>query len=207
MVDAVLNIWSRFEPKGSTLPNGLQLANAVSGDRRLSFANYYNRIGNPKAAAALLGASQLPVTHVNAGWNAAFAQSLALQGQQEQAKALFDQVLDREPDQIVALRGRSALEARTGMTRQAIVDAQRLVTISPKAGEDRILLAQTYLAARNGEAVRRTLWQAFQELPEDERVYAALKSVLSSTGDQEGERRLNDEVADSRTTQLTKELM
>jgi predicted Zn-dependent protease len=207
MVDAVLRIWSRFEPKGSTLPSGLQLAQAVSGDRRLAFANYYNRVGKPQAAAALLGGSQLPVTHLNAGWNAAFAQSLALQGHDQEAKILFDQVLDREADQVEALRGRSALEARTGLTRQAIVDAQRLVTISPKTGEDRILLAQAYLAARNGDEVRRTLWRAFQELPDDERVFAALRSVLASTGDQEGEQRLNDELADRRTTQLTKELM
>ena len=132
---------------------------------------------------------------------------MALQGQTEDAKKLFDMVLDREPDQIDALRGRSALETRTGLTRQAALDGQRLITISPKTGEDRLLLAQAYLAARNANEVRRTLWEAFQELPDDERVFAALKSVLASTGDLEGAQRLNDEIADRRTTKLTKELM
>jgi tetratricopeptide (TPR) repeat protein len=206
-VDRILTLWSRFAPKGATLPGGLKLANAVTGERRLAFANYYNRVGQPAAAAALLGGSQLPITHVNAPWNAAVAQSLALRGRLSEAKTLFDQVLDREPDQVDALRGRSALEAHTGLARQAIMDAQRLVTISPKTGEDRLLLAQAYLAAGKKEEVRRTLWEAFQELPDDERVYGALKSVLASTGDTEGEQRLNDELADRRTRMLTKELI
>ena len=141
------------------------------------------------------------------GLNAVVAQSMALQGQLGGAKALFDQVLASEPDQVEALRGRSALEARTGQSKQAIIDAQRLVTINPKAGEDRLLLAQGYLAARNGRDVRRTLWQAFQELPDDERVFAALKSVLATTGDTDGAQRLNEELADRRVTSLSKELL
>lgn len=207
MVEQILAIWARYAPKGAALPNGDRLANATTGDRRLSFARYFNRTGKPAAAAALLGGSQLPITHTNAAWNANVAQAMALQGHTEDAKKLFDMVLDREPDQTDALRGRSALETRTGSTRQAALDAQRLVTISPKTGEDRLLLAQAYLAARNGTQVRRTLWEAFQELPDDERVFAALKSVLASTGDVEGAQRLNDEIADRRTTKLTKELM
>jgi tetratricopeptide (TPR) repeat protein len=207
IVGEVLDLWARFAPKGATLPDGMKLANGATGERRLSFAKYYNRVGQPGAAAALLGGSQLPVTHVNAPWNAAVAQSLALRGRDDEANKLFDLVLNREPDQVDALRGRSALEARTGRTRQAVIDAQRLVTITPKTGEDRLLLAQAHLAARNDDEVRRTLWQAFQDLPDDERVYAALKSVLASTGDKEGEQRLANELADRRTTKLTKEMI
>jgi predicted Zn-dependent protease len=207
VVDQILTLWSRFAPLHTTFPNGMSLANSVDGERRLAFANYYNRIGDAHAAAALLGGSQLPVTHANAGWNAAVAQALALQGQVAEAKKLFDLVLSREPDQVEALRGRSALEARTGAAKQAIIDAQRLVTITPNTGEDRLLLAQAYLAARNGRQVRRTLWEAFQELPNDERVFSALKSVLASTGDKDGVQRLNDEIADRRSQELTKELI
>jgi len=207
VTDQVLTLWARFAPQGATLPGGTKLANSAAGEQRLSFANYYNRIGQPDSAASLLEGSKLPVTHLNAGWNAAVAQSLALRGRDTEAKKLFDLVLDREPDQIDALRGRSALEARTGMTKQAVIDAQRAVTISPDTGEDRLLLAQAYMAARNGQEVRRTLWQAFQELPDDERVFAALKSVLKAAGDMEGEHRLDNELADRRTTKLTRELI
>ncbi|HEU4695743.1 MAG TPA: tetratricopeptide repeat protein [Sphingomicrobium sp.] len=207
VIDQILTLWSRFAPPHSILPNAMKLATSVDGERRLAFANYFNRIDDPRAAAALLGGRQLPVTHANAGWNAAVAQSLALQGQLADARKLFDLVLSREPDQVDALRGRSALEARTGAAKQAVIDAQRLVTITPKTGEDRLLLAQAYLAARNGTQVRRTLWDAFQELPDDERVSSALRSVLASTGDKEGVQRLDDEVSDRRSQKLTKELI
>lgn len=161
----------------------------------------------PAAAATLLTDKHLPVTHVNARWNAVFAQALALQGRSAEAKQLFDMVLDREPDQAEALRGRSALEAKSGLTRQAVIDAQRLVTIEPNSGEDRLLLAQSYLAAGNRQEVQRTLWQAFQDLPDDERVFSALRSVLASTGDVEGQRRVEAEFNDRRMAELTKELV
>jgi len=132
---------------------------------------------------------------------------MALQERAADAKTLFDQVLDEEPDQVEALRGRSALEARTGQAKQAVIDALRLVTISPGTGEDRLILAQAYLAAGNRREVRRTLWQAFQDIPEDERVYSALKSVLASTGDHDSLRRVDQEIADRRISNLTKELI
>lgn len=207
LLENVLTLWARYAPASASLPNGVKLANAVSGDRRVSFANYYNRRGAPQVAAALLQASQLPVSHSNARWNAVFAQTLALQGRNPEAKRLFDQVLDREPDQVDALRGRATLEAKLGQNKQAIIDSQRLVTISPNSGEDRVLLAQAYLAARNADQVRRTLWDAFRDLPDDERVFSALKSVLASTGDAEGLRRLDDEFNDRRSVQLMKDLV
>jgi tetratricopeptide (TPR) repeat protein len=207
VVSDVLDLWSRFAPRGTLVPNANRLAQQVSGERRASFAQYFNRVGDPAAAAALLGQSQLPVNHTNARWNAAFAQALALQGRIPEAKRLFDLVVSREPDQVDALRGRIAIEMRTGAAKQAVIDGQRLVTISPDRGDDRVLLARAYLAAGARNDVRRTLWKAVQELPDDERVLAALRSVLASTGDKEGEQRLNDEIADLRRTQLTKELI
>jgi Flp pilus assembly protein TadD len=206
LLDNALELWARYAPQGSSLPNALNLANAVSGDRRVAFADYFNRIGKADAAAALLPSTQLPVTHSNARWNAVLAQSLALQGRDGEAKHLFDLVLDREPDQVEALRGRSALEAKSGSS-QAVIDAQRLVTISPTSGEDRVLLARAYLAAGKDNEVRRTLWQAFRDLPDDERVFSALKSVLVSTGDADGLRRLSDEFNDRRNTKLMKDLV
>lgn len=207
LVDSALALWARYAPPGVILPDGMKIAGAASGDRRVSFASYYNRMGKATNGAALLGGSQLPVTHENARWNAVFAQSLALEGKNDEAQRLFDLVLEREPDQVDALRGRSVLESKTGHTRQAVIDAQRLVTISPNSGEDRLLLAQAHLKAGNRNEVRRTLWQAFQDLPDDERVFSALRSVLASTGDVEGQRRLTEEFRDRRVAKLTKELV
>ena len=93
------------------------------------------------------------------------------------------------------------------MTREAVVDAQRLVSANPDDGEDRLLLARAFAAAGNKREVARTLWQAFQDLPGDESVIAALKSALVSTGDLDGVRRLNDEFADRRKAKLVKDLV
>jgi len=207
LIDATLDLWARYAPAGTVLPDGIKLANAASAEARVAFANYFNSVGKPTVAETLLGSSRLPVTHVNARLNAVLAQSMARQGRLADARRLFDLVLDREPDQVEALRGRTALEIRLGQTKQAVIDAQRLVTISPESGQDRLLLAQAYLAARNGREVRRALWQAFQDLPDDERVFSALRSVLASSGDLEGQRRLHDEFADRRRLELTKDLV
>lgn len=207
IVDATLVSWARYAPAGQVLPGALQLAKTSTGEQRVAFANYFNHISKPTAAAALLGGTQLPINPGNSRWNAVIAQSLALQGRPAEAKQLFDRVLQAEPDQLDALRGRSALEAKTGMTREAVVDAQRLVSATPNTGDDRLLLAQAFLAAGNRRGVTRTLWQAFQDLPEDERVLAALKSVLVSAGDLDGERRLTEEFADQRKSKLVKDLV
>ena len=207
LVQKTLESWAADAPRGTFLPNGEALAKAVDGDRRASFAEYYNRLDKPAVAEALLQGSQLPVTHENARWNAVFAEALALQGKAGDARQLFDLVLQREPDQVDALRGRIALNVKTGGAKQAVVDAQRLVTISPDSGQDRLLLAQAYLSAGNRDEVRRTLWQAFQDLPGDERVLSALKSVLASTGDTDGQRRLDEEFKDRRIAKMTKELV
>ncbi len=206
LLDSALTTWARYAPKGAVLPNSDELSSRSQGDKRVSYANYFNSVGKPAVAAELLKEPKFPVTALNARWNAVLGQSLALQGQTQQAKSLFDAVLQREPDQVDALRGRSKLETRTGMTRQAIADAQRLVSVTPKTGEDRLLLAQAYFAAGKKNEVRRTLWDAFQDLPDDERVIGALKSVLASTGDSDGVRRLDDEAADQQRKKL-KELV
>jgi predicted Zn-dependent protease len=205
-LEATLDSWATYAPRGIVLPDAIRLARAASGEARASYANYFNSIGKPSVAAALLGGSRLPVTHQNARSDAIYAQSLALQGNMAEAKRLFDLVLAREPDQAEALRGRSSLEARSGQQKQAVIDAQRLVTVSPGQAQDRLILAQAYQASNNKREVLRTLWDAFQDLPGDERIYSALRSALASTGDADGERRLNEEFADRKKAKLTKEL-
>jgi tetratricopeptide (TPR) repeat protein len=207
VVESVLDSWATHAPPGAILPDAVKLASALSGDARVSFGNYFNRVRRPDLTAALLGGSRLPVTQANARLNAVVAQSIALRGNSAAAKRLFDLVLEREPDQAEALRGRCALEASNGMTKQAIIDAERLVTISPNSAEDRLLLAHANRASGNNAEALRTLWQAFQDLPGDEQVFSSLRSALASTGDLDGQRRVDDEFADRRKAKLTKDLV
>ena len=90
LLEATLDSWATYAPRGIVLPDAIQLARAASGEARASYANYFNSIGKPSVAAALLGGSRLPVTHENARSNAIYAQSLALQGNMAEAKRLFD---------------------------------------------------------------------------------------------------------------------
>jgi predicted Zn-dependent protease len=207
LIDRTLQTWAQSAPHGVLLADAAKLAEGMTGEKRVAFADYFNDVGRPAVAAALLGRAQLPAKQTNSRWNSVFAQALALQGRTAEAMQLFGLVLQEEPDQVDALRGRCALEARSGMTKQAIVDAQRLISVSPNTGEDRLMLAQAYLAAGNRNEVRRTLWQAFQDLPEDGKIFSALRSVLLSTGDVDGAKRLADEFADQRFDKLRKGLV
>ena len=169
LVANTLDLWARYAPAGTFLPDLTLLAQRAGPARRPAFAEYLNRVGQPAAAQRLLGAVQLPITHENASLNAVLAQSMALQGRTADANRLFNEVLSLEPDQLQALRGRSELLMRTGGVKQAIIDAQRIVTSNPQSGTDRVLLARAFLAAGNKQEVRRTLWQAFHDLPQDDR--------------------------------------
>lgn len=207
LVANTLNFWVNFAPRGRTLPDVLQLARQAGASRLPLFGDYLNRVGQPAAAQQLLGSAQFPITHENATLNAVLARSWSLQGRDADARRLLDQVLAVEPDQIQALRGRSELLMRTGGTKQAIIDAQRIVTANPQSGADRVLLARAFFAAGNKQEVRRTLWQAFHDMPEDESVFTALRNVLVSTGDVDGEQRLERELSDQRSSKLGKDLV
>ena len=69
VLDATLVSWASYAPGGRPISDAVTLAQTSAGDRRVAFANYFNRIAKPAAAAALLGAAQLPVNPANARWN------------------------------------------------------------------------------------------------------------------------------------------
>lgn len=207
IVEQLLDDWANFAPTGTVLPEAGRLAQASSGDARVSFASYFNRIGKPSAAQQLLGGPRLPVTPANARSNAVLAQALDATRQNRQALDLYNLVLQIEPDQADALRGRSVLFARVGRGRQAVADAQRLVSAEPNSGRDRLVLADAFAAAGKAREARRTLWDAFQDLPDDDKVFAALSRLLLSNGDADGARRLADERVDRRLDELSQELV
>jgi predicted Zn-dependent protease len=206
-VEQLLDDWANFAPSGTVLPDAGRLAQASGGDARVSFADYFNRIGKPTAAQQLLGEARLPVTPTNARSVAVLAQALDAMRRDAQALTLYNLVLQTEPDQVDALRGRSALYARTGRGRQAIADAQRLVSAEPNSGRDRLVLVDAFTAAGKRDEARRTLWDAFQDLPNDDKVFVSLRRVLLSNGDVEGARRLANERIDRRLDALAQELV
>ena len=64
LVDATLNLWATFAPKGQTLPDARALAARVDRERQVSFANYFNAVRHPEWAQELLG----PISVQVANW-------------------------------------------------------------------------------------------------------------------------------------------
>jgi len=161
------------------------LANAASGqEQRLVYAAFLSRVGSAADALRLAGnAATLPINAQNAEANAVFADALSRTGNLGGAKARFDAVLAFDPGNATALRGRSELELRTGNARAAVEDAQKLTTVLPNSSSDRLLLSRAFAASGDRAWAERTLWTAFQDIPADERIYAALRATKSGNVD------------------------
>jgi predicted Zn-dependent protease len=191
LITAVLDLWARYWPSPQRLGDARALANAAAGQgQKLAYAAFLNSAGDPAGAGRLASAAAtLPVTSASAEANAVLADALARAGNVGGAKARFDAVLAFDPGNATALRGRSELELRTGNTAAAIEDAQKLVTVLRDSTNDRLLLARAFSAAGKGAWADRTLWSAFQDIPADEKIFAALQSRRSGNADAVSELR------------------
>ena len=105
-----------------------------------------------------------------------------------QAKSRFDAVLAFDPGNATALRGRAELELRPAMRRLPSSMRKSWSRCCPIRRDDRLLLARCYSAAGNKAWVDRTLWTAFQDIPADEKIYAALRATRK--GDPDATREL-----------------
>jgi predicted Zn-dependent protease len=114
-------------------------------------------------------------------------------------------VLAFDPGNATALRGRSELALRTGNAPAAVLDAQKLVTVLPNDADDRLLLAHAFAAAGNKAWMERTLWSAFQEIPGNERLLAALQSAKK--GDSDALADINAEFARQRDNRLNRGML
>ena len=207
-VESVLSIWAERWNTPQSINRVRELSRSAGPHQALAYATYFNSVGQPRDAAAMLGgAPQLPIKKMNLSTNAAIAESLSLLGQHAQAKRLFDQILAREPDHVYALRGRINLELRSGRARAAIKDAQRLVSVVPKSARDRLLLARVYSAAGDQRQVDRTLWDAFHEIPANLMLYETLRAHVSRSGGSEAAARVDAEFRQQEDVDLSREFI
>jgi len=185
LVSSVLDLWALYWPSSQRIADARMLANAASGqEQRLVYAAFLSRVGSAADALRLAGnAATLPINAQNAEANAVFADALSRTGNLGGAKARFDAVLAFDPGNATALRGRSELELRTGNARAAVEDAQKLTTVLPNSSSDRLLLSRAFAASGDRAWAERTLWTAFQDIPADERIYAALRATKSGNVD------------------------
>lgn len=206
LVSSVLGLWADYWGSAQRAVDARRLAASAGTQQRLIYAAFLSRIGSPADAIRLAGGlATLPVNARNAEANAVFADALWRTGNAGAAKQRFDAVLAFDPGNSTALRGRSELELRTGNAKAAIFDAQKLVTVLPDSSRDRLLLAQDYSAAGQNDWADRTLWSAFQDIPADERIYAALRA--SRSGNSDGLNEIQEEFNRQRDAKLNRGLL
>ena len=207
LLASVLDMWSEYWPSPQRIEDARRLASAAPAlEQRLLYATFLSRWGSPSDAIRLSSAAAtLPVDARSAEANAVLADAFSRSGNLGAAKSRFDAVLAFDPGNATALRGRSELELKTGHAAAAIVDAQKLVSVLPNSATDRLLLARSYAAAGNARWADRTLWTAFQQIPADDKILAALEA--SKRGDAEGIKDLQEEFVRQRTGKFNRGLM
>jgi len=206
-ISSVLDLWADYWPSAQRAEDARQLAATASGtQQRLIYAAFLSRIGSPADAIRIAGGmATLPINARNSEANAVFADGLWRTGHGAAAKQRFDAVLAFDPGNATALRGRSELELRMGNAKAAIFDAQKLTTVLPNSSRDRLLLANAYSAAGQKDWADRTLWSAFQDIPADERIYAALRA--SRNGNADGLSEIQEEFDRQRGAKLNRGLL
>jgi tetratricopeptide (TPR) repeat protein len=206
LVSSVLDRWADYWPSPQRIQDARRLGSSAGRAQRLIYATFLARIGSPADAVRLvIDAATLPVNAGNAEANAVVGDALLRGGKLVEAKSRLDAVIAFDPGNSTALRARSELEIRTREADAAVEDAQKLVTLLPNSTRDRLLLARAYTAAGNQPWVERTLWAAFQDIPGDERIYAALRSTRK--GNVEAMDELQAEFERQRSAKLSRGLL
>jgi predicted Zn-dependent protease len=205
-VGSVLDLWTDYWHSPQRLADARRLAVAAGQEQRLTYAQFLGRCGDSADAIRLTSAAAtLPVRAESAEANAVLGEAFARSGNAAAAKARFDAVLAFYPGNATALRGRAELALRTGKAAAAVIDAQKLVTVLPTSADDRVLLARAFAATGNKPWMERTLWSAFQDIPADEHIFAALQAVRK--GDPDAAGQLNAEFARQRDNKLNRGLL
>jgi lipopolysaccharide biosynthesis regulator YciM len=206
-INSVLDLWANYWPSTQRIQDARALASKSAGrEQRLAYAAFLSRAGSPADAIAISTRDAgLPISAENAEANAVLADAWSRSGNQGAAKSRFDAVIAFDPGNATALRGRAELELRMGNAAAAIMDAQKLTTVLPNSARDRLLLAKCYSAAGNKAWADRTLWSAFQAIPADENIYAALE--LTRKGNVEATRDLQEEFDRQRNAKIYRGLL
>lgn len=207
LIASILDLWSDYWPSPQRIQDAKSLAAAAPNlDQKVVYAAFLSRQGSPADAVRLVGsAATLPVNAGNADANAVFGDALLRMGRLGQAKSRFDAVIAFDSGNAAALRGRSELELQARDTTAAIADAQKLVSVLPNSARDRLLLARCYSAAGNSRWADRTLWSAFQDIPADERIFAALNATVKGSSD--ASRQLREEFDRQRDAELNRGML
>lgn len=204
LIEQVLSLWSDHWRGSEPIALARRLGSSAGSRQRVAYATYLNRHGDPRSAAALVAdqatASPTPAT---ADARAAYYESQWRLGDRATARSSLERLLNEDADNDVALSALAPLLLAIGDHGQALNVARKLVTVEPTEVDPRLGLARAYELAGDQAAATRTLWDAFHDVPAEERIYTALRAKLG--GDDDGLRRLSGEFDDQRKRKLMQE--
>jgi predicted Zn-dependent protease len=184
LVSSVMDLWASYWPSPRRVEDARRLGASAPPHQRIVYAAFLSRVGGTGDAMKLVASdATLPVNANNAEANAVLADALSRTGNAAAAKSRLDAVIAFDPGNATALRARVELQLRTGRNAEAVRDAEKLVTVVPTSAGDRLLLAKAYAAAGNQRWAERTLWTAFNDIPANDGVYAALKATKSGNAE------------------------
>lgn len=182
-LDDVLAVWLAHEAPEQAARNARALVGKAGPAERVALARFFLDLKQPGQAEALLRAqAAAPVDTGNADAAAVYAEALAAGGRREQASTLLNAVLAFDGSNIFALRARTDLHLAAGRAGAALTDARRLVGESPTVAEDRLRLANCYVALGQPVQAESVYWQAFNEIPGNPAIYGELKAFLRRSG-------------------------
>ena len=159
VIASVLDLWERYWQSPQRVQDARALASAASGlPQKLVYASFLSAVGAPADAIRIAApAATLPLNAGNAQANAVLAEAWLRSGNLAAAKSRLDAVIAFNSGNATALRSRAELELRTGHADDAVIDAQKLVTVLPDSAPDRLLLARCFTGAGKPDWARRTL--------------------------------------------------
>ena len=102
----------------------------------------------------------------------------------------FDLLLEREPDNILALHGRASLREVMGRTKEALADYRLAVESQPENPQARLRLAEYLISQYQADAAVEHLDWLRQRLPRKPAVLLALTRCRSVLGDREEAKQL-----------------
>jgi tetratricopeptide (TPR) repeat protein len=203
-IASVLDVWAENWQSPQRAADARALGRAAPGqEQKLAYATFLNRVGDPAGAVSLIGSTaSLPVTADNIQLNAVLAEAFARAGRTAAAGTLLDAVLAYDSGNATALRSRAELRLQSGRAKDAVPDAEKLVSVLPKSARDRLLLARCYSSAGNQALAKRTLWDGFHAIPGSDAMFAALSSRMQ--GNAQALASLTEEYVQQRNAELYK---
>lgn len=183
----------------------LAAGRAAEGDKRLALARFLSLAGRSAEVVELTrNMASLPVAANNIAANALYGTALVRSGQVESGLERLDAAIRLDGGNADALRGRAQLRSRLGRHQEAIEDAQKLVAANRLLPENRLLLAEIFLAAGRGADAKRTMWDAFHDIPAERSIYDALRAFVARSDGPSAVASLAAEYDDQRTDEMTR---